>query len=130
MNSKLVIGAGLALPSIIGGVIEPDAFITGAVLTLACIGGAYASFTWGDPVEPRSKMFRLFVSCVIMGIAFSLTATWLIQWQFETLSLTNGARAGIGCIVSCLTRFTMPKVVESIRDGSWKSIIPFVGRRQ
>ena len=96
---------------------------------LASGGGTYASFAWADPIEPRKKMINLFVSCIIMGMAFTLILNSVIEWQLKGFGLTVGARAGISAVVSCLTRFVMPVMIEGIKDGSWKSLIPFLGRK-
>jgi hypothetical protein len=65
-----------------------------------------------------------------MGLAFSIVTTVVVEWYFDTLELTVAARCGIGAIVSCLTRFIMPKVIGAISDGTWKELIPFYGRKQ
>ena len=135
MNMKTLIGLGMATPSV-AGVIDPNLpaihtdWIAGVAILLACIGGSYASFSWGEPVEPRARMFRLFVSCVLMGLFWSLILNWIIGWWLPNTTLTISARAGIGGVVSCITRFVMPKIIDSIKDGSWKELIPFIGKRQ
>lgn len=128
---KTVIGVGAAaapvashVPDVVQGIPEP--YLVALCLFVSCVGGAYASFSWGDPVEPRKKMAQLFVSCVIMGLAFTTVVNASIEFWFKGFELTLGVRAGMGAIVSCLTRFIMPKVIDSIKDGTWRNFIPFL----
>lgn len=94
---------------------------------VACVAGAYASFSFGDQVEPRSKMFNLFVACVIMGSATTGVVNYTLEaWRDATLDA--GAQAGIGAIVSCLTRFWLPSLIDYIGSGEWKRLIPFGNR--
>jgi len=126
---KTAVGVGIAAPALAPQYITAE-HIALFALFLSCLGGTYASFAWGEPVAPRSKFFRLFVSCIIIGLALSTITNAAIEWQFETLKLTTGGRCAIGAVVSCLTRFIMPAVVDSIKTGSWKSLIPYFGRKQ
>lgn len=127
---KTALGLGVAVPPIVSQVPPqlayiPEPYLIALCLFVACVGGAYASFSWGDPVEPRRKMANLFVSCVIMGLAITTVANFAIEFWFRA-ELTLGVRAAIGAIVSCLTRFVMPKVIDGIKDGSWRTLIPFI----
>lgn len=106
----------------------PEPLMVAGCLFMASLGGAYASFSWGDPVEPRSKMARLFVSCVVMGLAFTMVFNWAVQ-HWSPFALTLGAKAGMSAIISCLTRFWMPILIDSIRDGTWKELIPFIRKK-
>ncbi len=127
---KTVVGIGVATPPIVSSTAMsigtvPEPFFTSVAMFVGCVGGAYASFSWGDPVEPRSKVARLFLSCIIMG----LSLTWITNAAIEAwlhLSLATGTKVGMSSLISCLTRFIMPKLIDSIKDGSWKFIVPFI----
>lgn len=99
-------------------------------VVIACIAGAYSSFSFGDKVEPRSKMWKLFIACVFMGAAWTGTVNFIISvltnWQ-----LLPGAQAGMGAIISCLTRFVMPAIIENIKPwiASIKFRIPFLSKK-
>jgi hypothetical protein len=96
-------------------------------LVVACGLGAYASFSFGDPVTPRSKMLNLFMSCVIIGCAFTAVTNAAIS-HFMHVTLLPGAQAGIGAILSCLSRFIIPAVIERI--PYWLDKIPFLKREK
>ena len=135
---KTVIGVGAVaapivthvggLPPEVGTSISPQALALLAMV-IASFGGAYASFSWGDPVEPRSKMARLFVSCVIIGLSLTSLTNAAIE-AFTSFHLTLGSKTGLSAVVSCLTRFIMPKVIESIKDGTWRNVIPFIAKKE
>jgi hypothetical protein len=132
---KTATGVGLAaapvashIPKIAAGIPEP--YLVDLCLFVSCMGGAYASFSWGDPVEPRGKFARLFVSCIIMGLAITTLANAIIAYCFDGFALTLEVRAGIGAIVSCLTRFVMPKIIDMIKDGTWRTLIPWLNKDQ
>lgn len=100
-------------------------------VVIACIAGAYSSFSFGDKVEPRSKMFKLFIACVFMGCAWTGLTNFVLhavmKWE-----LVPGAQAGMGAIISCLTRFIMPAIIENIKPwiSSIKLRIPFLSKKE
>jgi hypothetical protein len=96
---------------------------------VACVAGAYSSFSFGDKVEPRSYMFKLFVACVLMGAAFTGIVTGVIE-HFLSESLTPGVQAGMGAFLSCITRFALPRVIDVARSGEWINWLPFVIRKK
>lgn len=96
-------------------------------LVLACIAGSYASFSFGDTVEPRSKLFSMWLACVIMGCAFTVVLNAVIGYTFKGFGLTPGVQVAIGAIVSCMTRFFLPAVI--IRIGPWLDKIPFLKKK-
>ena len=96
-------------------------------LIVACALGAYASFSFGDPVSPRSRMLNLFVACVIVGCAFTAITNAAIE-HFLRVNLLPGVQAGIGAILSCLSRFIIPAVIERI--PRWLDKIPFLRKGQ
>lgn len=99
-------------------------------VVVGCIAGAYASFSFGDKVEPRSKMFNLWFACVIMGVAITAVANGIIGYCFEGFQLTSGVQVGIGAIVSCLTRFVLPAFIEQIKPWLANLRIPFLHKNK
>lgn len=95
---------------------------------VACAAGAYASFSWGDPVTPRSRMFKLWFSCLIMGAAFTGLTHWLLEY-FAKASLTAGAQAGLGAVVAWSTKFWLPWLAERLKSGDWVHLIPFFRKK-
>lgn len=95
---------------------------------VACVAGAYSSFSFGERVEPRSRMFQLFTACVIMGWAFTVVVNAAIFHWLDGFKLTDGAAAGMGAIVSCLTRFFIPALIERI--GPWMDKLPFLRKKE
>jgi hypothetical protein len=95
---------------------------------IACIAGAYASFGFGDPVEPRKRMYQVFVACVIMGWAFTTVTNAVIAATFDGFVMTRAVHAGVGAIVSCLTRFWLPSLIDNIKSGNWVKWIPFINK--
>jgi hypothetical protein len=95
---------------------------------VACAAGAYSSFSFGDKVEPRGRMFRLFFACIFMGCALTaLTQSAIAHWM--KLDLTDGAQAGMGAVIACLTRFWIPSLIGFIKDGTWVEWVPFLRKR-
>jgi hypothetical protein len=107
--------------------VMPEPFFTLVAMFVGCVGGAYASFSWGEPVEPRGRLVRLFISCIIMGLSLTAITNSMIEVWLH-VSLTTGVKVAMSSLISCLTRFIMPKFIASIQDGSWKTIIPFIKR--
>lgn len=95
---------------------------------VACAAGAYFSFAFGEKVEPRSYMFKMFVACIFFGAAFTalLQATVMYVTEFK---VTGGLDAAIGLLVAGFTRFWVPSVIEVIREKQWVSWIPFLNKR-
>lgn len=91
---------------------------------VACALGAYASFSFGDKVEPRPYMFKLFTACIIMGAGFTAITEAVIGG-----GKTEGLLPAIGLVVSCLTRFWVPSIIEVIREKQWVNWIPFLNKR-
>lgn len=90
---------------------------------VACVAGAYSSFSFGDKVEPRSYMFKLFFACVLMGAAFTGITIGVIE-HFLGASVAPGVHAGMGAFVACITRFALPPIIELVRSGRWIFWIP------
>lgn len=100
-----------------------------AINTLvACAAGAYASFAWGDKVEPRGRMWAIFFACIVMGWAFTTITAGIVGWLVPTLKLTNGFTAAMGAVISCLTRFWLPSLIGKISSGEWVNWVPFLKR--
>lgn len=110
-----------------------SAFIVPDLATLnfiaSCAAGAYSSFSFGDKVEPRSKMFNLFIACIIMGASLT-TLTNAGITHFVHMTMLPGTKCAMGAFVSCLTRFWLPSLIENIRSGNWLNWIPFLRNRK
>ena len=95
----------------------------------ACAVGAYCSFSLGDKIEPRSKMWSLFVMCLFLGAAFTALCNAVVEHVFK-MTMTDALQAGMGCIVSFLMRFFLPWLVKIVQDGTWVSWIPFLRKKE
>lgn len=92
-------------------------------VVVACGLGAYASFSFGEQVKPRSRMLNVFIASVIVGCALTSITNASIS-HFLNVELLPGVRAGMGALVSCLSRFIIPAVIERIPN--WLDRIPFL----
>lgn len=92
-------------------------------VVVACAAGAYSSFSFGDKVEPRSRMYQLFIACIIMGCAMTGLTNALIGYWLPKLHVSSGGQAALGAFVSCLARFVIPAIIERI--GPLMDRIPF-----
>lgn len=95
-----------------------------ANVLVACAIGAFCSFSFGDKVEPRRKMWGLYVACLFMGAAFTAIANATITHWFK-LEMTDALQAGIGAAVAFTTRFFLPWFVDVVKTGKWITWIPF-----
>lgn len=92
---------------------------------VACALGTFCSFSFGDKVEPRRQMYGLFVASMLMGAAFTaLCNTALVH--FLGMAMTDALHAGLGAVVSFVTRFFLPWLVDVVKHGKWLSWIPFL----
>jgi hypothetical protein len=94
---------------------------------VACFIGAYCSFSVGDKVTPRSTMWGLLVACLFMGGAFTAVVNAAIT-HFMHMELLDGVQAGIGAIVSFITRFFLPWLADVVQHGKWIDWIPWVNK--
>lgn len=99
-------------------------------VVLACAAGAHASFVLGPPVEPRSKMWSLFFACLVMGLAFTTITNAIIGHMFTGFQMTDGVHFSLGAVVSCLTRFWLPSLIENVSNGNWITWIPFLNKNR
>lgn len=91
---------------------------------VACAIGAFCSFSFSDKVDSRRRMFGLFVTCWFMGAAFTaLCNAALTHWLH--MEMTDGLQAGMGAVVSFITRFFLPWLADVVKNGKWLSWIPF-----
>lgn len=94
---------------------------------VACAIGAFCSFSFSDKVEPRRRMWGLFIACMLMGAALTACVNAaLAHWM--SLQMTDGVQAGVAAVTSFVTRFFLPWLVEVIKTGRWLSWIPILGR--
>lgn len=83
-------------------------------VVIACAGGTYASFSWGEKIEPRSRVYKVFFACLFMGCTLTGLINGLIAWSTDGLVLIDGVQAGLGALIACLTRFIIPALIERI----------------
>jgi hypothetical protein len=106
--------------------ISPD----DVAVLFACIAGAYSSFSWRDkPIEPRSRMWRYGIACIIVGWAFTILVNALIMYFMPGFHMIRSVQAALGAFVSCIAPFIMEWLVKTIREGSWLQYIPFLRKR-
>lgn len=130
MKNDILIGTGLWFASM---KLTPDITVAyiGVPLNVlvACLLGTWASFSFSDKVESRARLLQLFVACVLMGAGFTSWANAaLVHWMGMTM--TDGLQAGVGLIVSFVTRFLLPWLVDTIKYGKWVDYIPFLRRNK
>lgn len=118
-----------AVPTLVAAIWTPEISVNyiGVPLNVvvACILGAYSSFSVGEKVSTRAAMFKLFVACVLMGAAFTaITNAGITFWL--KLEMTAGLQAGVGAAVSFMTRFFLPWLADVVGEGKWLSWIPFI----
>lgn len=99
-------------------------------LIVACFAGLYASAAWSKRIPGRKEMFRLYAACMIMGMSFTVVVNAIIAFTFEGFTLTQGVRAALGAIVTCVTRFWLPNLLDAIKAGKWVEWIPFLNRNR
>lgn len=94
-------------------------------VVVACVAGTYAAFAFAEAIEPRRRMFALFIACVFMGCASA--AVWqLVLDHFWGLQMEPAGRCAMGMIVSFLFRPAAPAIIEVTRSGRWINWLPFV----
>jgi hypothetical protein len=91
---------------------------------VACAIGAFCSFSFGDKVEPRRKMWGLFVACMCMGAAATAICNAVIT-HWLSLEMTDALQAGMGAAVAFTMRFFLPWFTDVVKNGKWISWIPF-----
>lgn len=126
--SKTIAIAGLYLASLQLDVSVPYVGVPLNVL-VACSIGAFCSFSFGDKVDPRSKMWSLFIASLFMGSAITAIANAAVD-HWTDLDMTAALQAGIGAFVSFLARFFLPWLVDIVKTGKWLSWIPFLNRSE
>ena len=96
---------------------------------VACAIGAWCSFSFGDKIEPRSRMYGLFVACVFMGAAFTVIVNSALV-HFMGVVMTDPLQVAVGTVVAFVTRFLLPWLVNVLRTGEWVEWIPFIRSRK
>lgn len=108
--------------------ITPDATVAyigvPANVLVACAVGAFCSFSFGDKVEPRGRLWRLFMASLLMGAAFTAICNAALQ-HFLHMEMTAGLHAGLASVVSFITRFFLPWLIDVVSHGKWLSWLPF-----
>jgi len=95
---------------------------------VACFIGAYCSFCVAEKVEPRRRMWSLWIACVFMGAAFTALANGAINY-FTDMEMTDALQAGLGAVVSFITRFFLPWLADVVKHGKWLTWIPWIRQR-
>lgn len=94
-------------------------------LLVACAIGTFCSFSFGEKIEPRSRMWGLFVACMFMGAAFtSIVNAAIARWL--DMTMTDGLQAGVGTVVAFVTRFALPWIADVVAHGKWLKWVPFI----
>ena len=93
-------------------------------LLVACLIGAFCSFSVAEKVEPRRKMWGLLIACLFMGAAFTAIANAAVHHWLE-MEMTQALQAGMATVISFVTRFALPWIADVARNGKWLSWIPF-----
>ncbi len=94
---------------------------------VACAIGAFCSFSFSDKIDARRSMFAMLFTCWFMGAAFTaIVNASLANWF--AMEMTDGLQAGMGAVVSFITRFFLPSLAEAVRKGKWISWIPIIRR--
>lgn len=96
-------------------------------IIVACSIGAMCSFGYGEPVNPRSKMFAAVATSVLMGAAFTAVVNAMLQ-HFAGMAMLDGTSAAVGAIVSFIMRPFLPWAYDTILKGRWVRMIPFFRR--
>lgn len=94
----------------------------------ACFMGTLCSFSFGEPVTPRPKMWRLGFTCLFMGAAFTGITNAVIKHTTD-MQMTDGLQACVGAVVSCLTRFFLTWLIDAVTKGTWIDYVPFIKKR-
>lgn len=94
-------------------------------LLVACAIGAFCSFSFGEKIEPRSRMWGLFIASLFMGGAFTAITNSAISYWLH-LTMTDGLQAGVGTVVSFITRFLLPWLADVVSHGKWLKWVPFI----
>lgn len=95
---------------------------------VACAIGTFCSFAWTERVTPRSKMWKLAAACIFMGAALTGVTNFAIGHYLD-MKMTDPLQAGMGAIISCLTRVFMPWLMELVRTGGWIHWLPWLRKK-
>lgn len=127
MKEHLLVGAGLWLANFSFSHDVTVAYIgVPWNVLIACFIGTFCSFSIGKKVEPRSAMWGIALTCIFMGCAFTAIANAVLTLT-TPLEMTPGLQAGVGTVVSFITRFFLPWLAEVVSTGKWIAWIPFIG---
>lgn len=83
-------------------------------LVAAC-AGAYCSFSFGSKIEPRKRMFQLFVSAVLLGGFISAIIGATLAYLVPAVVQTEALKVGIAGVVSFLVPHVAPEIIERVR---------------
>jgi drug/metabolite transporter (DMT)-like permease len=95
-------------------------------ILFACAVGTACAFAWAkEPIVPRVKMWKMMVACFFMGAAFTACCSWIVSHVWEDMKITEGAQAGMGAVVSYITKSFLPWVRDFVAEGKWTDYIPW-----
>lgn len=90
---------------------------------IACAMGSYCGFAFAPKIEEKGRMCQIFITCMLLGAAFTAMADWGMQ-QFTDWEFRPGTLAAMGAILSALMRYIMPEIIK--RLGLWMDKIPML----
>lgn len=91
----------------------------------ACAVGTAAAFAIGDKIESRRKLWGVSLTSWLMGALITGLTQYLLAYFMDGMVLIDGAAAGLGALVSFITRFWLPWLAEVVSKGKWLAWIPF-----
>lgn len=94
---------------------------------VACAIGSFCSFSFGERVEERRKMWGFFATAVFMGAAFTAISNAAMQ-HWLSVKMTDSLHAGLGAVIAFSMRFFLEWFVGVLKEGKWLSWIPFIRR--
>jgi len=94
-------------------------------VAFACAVGLAAALAIGEKIETRGKLWAVALTSWLMGCLLTGLTQFLLAYFMDGMVLIDGAAAGLGAIVSFITRFWLPWLAEVVSKGKWLAWIPF-----
>lgn len=96
----------------------------------ACAVGTAAAFAMGEKIESRKQLWTVAFFAWLMGATITGLTGFVLTYFFEDLKMTDAGQAGMGAVVSYITRFLLPWLAEVIKTGKWVAWIPFLNKAE